>query len=123
MDAEQKTVLVVEDEPLLLRLNESILKKNGFAVLSARSGGEAMEVAQSHAGSIDLLLTDLHLPEMDGEALAAEVSRLYDGLQIIFLTGSCCEETIDRLGRCHRVLCKPFGMDTLLSTVRAVLIL
>lgn len=117
----QGTILIVEDEPLLLKMNEVFLARNGFSVLSARCGKEALQVAAAHPHPIDLLLTDLHIPEVDGESLAGMMCETYQGLRVVILTGSCDDKVASRLLTSYEVLFKPFGMDELVQTVRRVL--
>lgn len=121
METSKKTVLLVEDEPLLLKTNSLILQKSGFAVLAAADGMQALELAERSCDPIDLLLTDLNLPVMAGDVLAETLSARYADLKVVFLTGSCCDCQLDRLDGQHQVLRKPVGLSDLLKTVSATL--
>ena len=68
------TVLLVEDEPRVAALVASALKKAGYVVLQASDAAQALEIVRTHAGPIDLLLTDVVMPGMNGRQLADEVT-------------------------------------------------
>jgi CheY-like chemotaxis protein len=109
------TVLLVEDEPSILRLTRKMLERHGYTVLSAGSPDEAIRLAGRHAGGIQLLLTDVVMPGMNGRDLAARLSVLIPGLRCLFMSGYT-DEVIQR----HDVLQddvtflqKPFSMSAL----------
>jgi CheY-like chemotaxis protein len=81
------TVLVVEDYPELRLLIEEILKGNGYRVLSAPDGAAALTVAREHAGEIDILLTDVVMPNMIGPDLAAQLKTENPNLRALFMSG------------------------------------
>jgi CheY-like chemotaxis protein len=81
------TVLVVEDYPELRLLIEEILKGNGYRVLSAPDGAAALTVAREHAGEIDILLTDVVMPNMLGPDLAAQLKTENPNLRALFMSG------------------------------------
>jgi nitrogen-specific signal transduction histidine kinase len=81
------TVLVVEDYPELRLLIEEILKGNGYRVLSAPDGAAALTVAREHAGEIDILLTDVVMPNMIGPDLAAKLKTENPNLRALFMSG------------------------------------
>ncbi len=82
----QITILYVEDDPLVSLATVDLLKGAGYAVLAAADAGQALDLLAEHP-EIDLLLTDIGLPGMDGRALAAEARRRRPDLRLIFLTG------------------------------------
>ena len=82
-----ETVLVVEDAPALRGLIAEALQAFGCRVLSARNGHEALRLLHEHEGAIDLLLTDVVMPEMNGPALAKEVRTLHPQTKILYMTG------------------------------------
>jgi CheY-like chemotaxis protein len=84
---ETGTVLVVEDYPELRLLIEEILKGNGYRVLSAPDGAAALIVAREHAGEIDILLTDVVMPNMIGPDLAAQLKTENPNLRALFMSG------------------------------------
>ena len=65
-----ETILLVEDEPTILRMTRMMLERKGYTVLSAATPAEAVEKAKNHSGAIDLLMTDVVMPEMNGRDLA-----------------------------------------------------
>jgi two-component system, cell cycle sensor histidine kinase and response regulator CckA len=82
-----ETVLVVEDAPALRGLIHEALNAFGCKVLSARNGQEALRLLRQHEGTIDLLLTDVVMPGMNGPALAKEVRALHSQTKILYMTG------------------------------------
>lgn len=82
-----ETVLVVEDESELLDLDKKILEKLEYRVLAAGTPGEAIRLAEEQAGKIQLLITDIILPDMNGMELAERLHTLCPGLKIMFMSG------------------------------------
>jgi CheY-like chemotaxis protein len=118
-----ETVLVVEDENAVRSLVRGVLESNGYSVLEARHGGDALSLCDLHKGSIHLLLTDVVMPQMSGRELAEYLSPLRRGMKVLYMSGY----TDDALGE-HRVLDpsvpfikKPFTPDALARKVREVL--
>jgi two-component system cell cycle sensor histidine kinase/response regulator CckA len=81
------TVLVVEDYPALRDLIEEILKHAGYKVLAALNGGAALDLARQHRGEIDVLLTDVVMPNMLGPDLAEQLRHESPGLRVLFMSG------------------------------------
>jgi CheY-like chemotaxis protein len=109
------TVLLVDDEPLVLHMVALILEKHGFTVLAADSGSEAIRLSRSHHGEIDLLFSDVVMPGMDGPTLAAELLAEQPALPVLFMSGGCDSLHLDKP---FRFVSKPFDLATLLITVR-----
>ena len=86
-DGRGETVLIAEDEEAVLRLSRSILEKLGYTVLAASSPKEAWQLAENHAGTISLLLTDVIMPGMNGRDLAKRVRQKYPGVRCLFMSG------------------------------------
>jgi CheY-like chemotaxis protein len=82
-------VLVVDDEPEIVRLVTRMLEPEGYQLLTANSGVDAVAVAAASTRPIDLLLTDLHMPEMSGRALSTELRKTQLGLRVVYLTAHC----------------------------------
>lgn len=82
-----ETVLLVEDEPSLLELCREMLDMLGYAVLSAGTPKEAFRLAEEHAGAIQLLITDVVMPEMTGRELSGRLRALYPDLRVLFMSG------------------------------------
>ncbi|MDY6903265.1 MAG: PAS domain S-box protein [Thermodesulfobacteriota bacterium] len=82
-----ETILLVEDEEAILRMTTLMLKKMGYQVLTARTPGEAIHLAQAYAGEIQLIVTDVVMPEMNGRDLATHLMTMYPGLRHLFMSG------------------------------------
>ena len=117
------TVLLVEDEDALRPLIAAMLSAEGFQVLTAARPREAIIVSAEYSEPIDLLLTDVVMPEMSGRQLAAELARSRPDTRVLYLSGYT-ENTIVHHGVLdHGVqfLAKPFNREDLLSKIRTVL--
>jgi CheY-like chemotaxis protein len=80
-------VLIVEDEPAILKLGEMMLQGLGYSPLSARTPHEALELAKEHAGSIHLLITEVIMPQMNGRELAERLQSFNPRLNVLFMSG------------------------------------
>jgi PAS domain S-box-containing protein len=119
----QGTILVAEDEDAVRTLARQVLVRAGYTVLVAGDGEQAQQVAERHAGPIDLLLTDVIMPGANGPELADRMSATRPGLKVLFMSGYP-GGALDGLGlRRERVsfLPKPFTPDQLLQQVRNAL--
>ena len=119
----QETILLVEDDAPLRKLSRSILLANGYAVLEARHGKEAIQVSEQHSGPIHLLVTDVVMPEMGGTEAAGRLTSMRPGLKVLFLSGYA-DEAVHRHGMLApgaNFLPKPFTPDGLARKVREVL--
>jgi len=119
----KETVLVAEDEIDILKLTTAMLQKLGYSVLAASSPGEAMRLAREHTCEIDLLLTDVIMPEMNGRMLAKKLQSIYPHVKCLFMSGY----TADVVAR-HGVLDeginfiqKPFSAQDLANKLVEVL--
>ncbi|MCK7469487.1 MAG: response regulator [Desulfomicrobium escambiense] len=75
-------MLLVEDEPAILNVGQAMLERLGYTVLAAGTPGEALRLAEDHAGEIHLLMTDVVMPEMNGRDLARESADPLPGTQV-----------------------------------------
>ncbi len=82
-----ETILLVEDEPSILKLTTVMLERQGYTVRAAGTPGEALRLAREHAGEIHLLMTDVVMPEMNGRDLAKNLLSLYPNLKRLFMSG------------------------------------
>jgi two-component system cell cycle sensor histidine kinase/response regulator CckA len=82
-----ETVLVVEDEESVRRLITSILELNGYTVLAAGNATEAIEIGASHAARIDLLLTDIDMPDIHGRELAQRIRAARVETRLLYMSG------------------------------------
>ncbi|MDO8837081.1 MAG: response regulator [Vicinamibacterales bacterium] len=83
----RKTILLVDDQADVRRILKRMLSSLGYAVLAAEGGDEALSLEREHEDRIDVLLTDLEMPGMDGRQLAAEVRRRRPDIGVLFLSG------------------------------------
>ncbi|TMI99798.1 MAG: response regulator [Alphaproteobacteria bacterium] len=115
------TILLVEDEADLRRLNARGLSSRGYTVLEAGNGIEAIEVIESRGGAVDLVVSDVVMPEMDGPTLAKELRTRNPNLKIIFVSGyaeDAFEKNLpDDHGKFH-FLPKPFTLKQLVAAVK-----
>ncbi len=81
------TILLVEDEPPLLAMTKTMLERIGYRVLAANGGKEALDEASDYPGHIDLLITDVIMPGMNGRELADRLSQLYPGIRTLYMSG------------------------------------
>jgi hypothetical protein len=118
-----ETILVVDDEEALREVTRRILTRNGYTVLTASSGVEAIAIAMTHDGVIHLLITDVIMPEMQGPTVANEVRKLRPGIGVLFMSGHAQPvlEAEAVLGTEFLLLEKPFDQTMLLKSVRKVL--
>jgi len=118
-----EVILLVEDEEELRRLAVRELDRRGYAVVVASAGAEALEVAHSLDGRIDLLVTDVVMPGMSGIELAAKVNELWPLLPVLFVSGHLDEGSVGRnpMADDADLLAKPFTPDQLGHRVRQAL--
>ncbi len=118
-----ETVLLVEDEESLRKLILSMLSENGYAVLEAANAIQAMEIARQVQGKIDLLLTDVVMPGMNGSELADQLVSLYPGIKTLYMSGYTeFAVPLSNIVRQERsLLQKPFTQQSLLRKLREVL--
>jgi CheY-like chemotaxis protein len=118
-----ETLLLVEDEQAVRALARMSLEKRGYHVLEAAGGREALELASLHRGTIDLVVSDLVMPEMSGRQLVEQLVASRTGLKVLLVSGYS-EDAAVRHGiadaRAH-FLHKPFTLGTLARKVREVL--
>ncbi len=116
---EHPTALVVDDEPLVRMMLGRYLVRDGYRVISATDGEQALNLAANEAGGIDVLVTDVALPGLDGRALSRAMRESYPGLRVVFVSG--CVRPTDRypLAR-SAVLAKPFDRETLRAAIDAL---
>ncbi len=117
------TVLLVEDEPALLRLTESALRALGYHVLPAGTPDEALRIAEAHAGDIDLLMTDVIMPGMNGRQLAERVQAAWPHVKCLYTSGYPAELIADHGVLAHGIafLAKPWTSRDLAAKLREVL--
>jgi len=118
-----ETILLVEDEAVLLDLGRQMLEGLGYIVLVANLPEEALRLAEKHSGKIDLMLTDVIMPKMTGQDLAAQLKKTRPNTKFIFMSGYTAE-IIARdnvLSKEIPFIQKPFSIDELSTKLRIVL--
>ncbi len=117
-----ETVLLVEDELVLLNMSKRMLEKLGYRVLTAGSPGEALRMIHDHDGKIDLLMTDVIMPEMNGRELAEQAATIRPGLKCLFMSGYTANVIAHHgvLNADVEFIQKPFGLKDLGAKVRKV---
>ena len=119
----RETILLVDDHPSIRKLLGSILKNEGYAVLEAEDGKQALEVCRQYRDRIHLLLTDIVMPHMNGHMLAEQVVILRPGIQVLYMSGYVEPLAFKRLqpqGDDH-FLKKPCDIQEVSRKVRALL--
>jgi CheY-like chemotaxis protein len=114
-----ETILLVEDEESVRRLASLLLERSGYRLLVASSAEEALETARGYAGQIDLLLTDIVLPGLNGRRLADLLSPERPSMKVVFASGYFDERGILEPG--SDFIQKPFNPETLARTIRRAL--
>ena len=118
-----ETILLVEDEPSILKMTRMMLERTGYKVLSAGTPGEAIALAREHAGEIHLLMTDVVMPEMNGRDLARNLLSLYPNLKRLFMSGYTANVIAHHgiLDEGVNFIQKPFSREQIGIKIREVL--
>ncbi len=117
------TILLVEDEDAVRLFGARALRNKGYEVLEARSGDEALELMSSQDRPIDLLITDVVMPRMDGPTLIRRVRERWPGMKVIYISGyaeDAFRKRLDETGAIH-FLPKPFSLKQLAGKVKEVM--
>ena len=115
------TVLLVDDDDALRGFVRRILTSNGYHVIEASDGAEALEVAVAHAGRVHLLLTDIIMPKVNGLVLAERLLRERPDLSVLYMSGYVERSILMAKHPDSILLQKPFTPDSLIKAVRQVL--
>jgi two-component system, cell cycle sensor histidine kinase and response regulator CckA len=118
-----ETILVVEDDPALRALSARVLEANGYTVLLARNGIEALAIASGYAGHIDMVATDVVMPKMNGRPLVEKLTETRQGMRVLFMSGYTDDEVMRRgvIDGHAAFLQKPFTPPQFARKVREVL--
>ena len=116
MTGKRAAVLVVDDEPEVRKLVSAMLERQGYQVLSADTGENAIRLFNSHP-EIDLLLTDVVAPGMSGPMIADEIAALKPEIKVLFMSGYDGTQVVQRyvVEKGYSLLIKPFTMAQLES--------
>ncbi len=122
-DGNQKTILLVEDEDFVRNVTQEVLESDGYRVITAVDGESGIRAFREYSAQIDLLLTDMVMPGMNGKELVARLVSLSPSLKAIFMSGYT-ENALVRQALAdprHAYLQKPFTIDALTRKIREVL--
>jgi two-component system, cell cycle sensor histidine kinase and response regulator CckA len=122
--AATETLLVVENEAAIKTLVQMALERHGYVVLTAESGGEALRLAAAHRGPIDLLITDVVMPDLRGPELARRLAAERPTLATLFMSGymdDALGEDAAALPVPVEFIQKPFSPSALAARVRELL--
>ncbi len=117
--APRRTVLLVDDQAPVLRVTKRLLEREGFSVLAASSGAAALDLLAAHGTPVDLVITDVVMPEMSGVVLAAAVRARQPGARIVYVSGHFQDPGVrhDVDGGDARLLPKPFTLEGLRAVI------
>jgi CheY-like chemotaxis protein len=117
------TVLVLDDEPGVRKLVSAVLTSNGYTVLTADSGENAIKAFQKHKQPLDLLLLDVVSPGLSGPMVADRITELQPGLRVMFMSGYDRTKVVRHyvVDKGFALLTKPFTPDQLTKKVQEVL--
>ena len=120
----KERILVVEDEELLSVLIDTVLTDQGYTVLKAKDGAEAVDLYRTYDGDIDLVLTDLSLPEIDGWQVCRQIRSLNPRVKLMVTTGAMdtrIEKELRKQG-IHGFIQKPCSAEDMVDKIRSVLV-
>lgn len=117
------TVLLVEDEEPVRTIARRILERDGYTVIEACDGNDALARAAQYAGEINMVVTDMVMPELSGRAFADRFSVLYPGIPVLFISGYPDNEILRRGPLAPRTsfLAKPFTPERLMYAVSSMM--
>ena len=117
-----EVILLVEDEDAVRRLARLILETSGYVVLDARNGREGLALCEAHQGSIDLLVSDVVMPELGGRELAEGALKLRPGMKVMFMSGHTQDVVLkEGVREGNRVFAKAFYARRTRAKVRETL--
>jgi two-component system, cell cycle sensor histidine kinase and response regulator CckA len=128
MDADlvdaNRTVLLVEDDPTVLKWVHAQLEEAGYNLLEASNGADALLIAELHQGQIDLVVTDVVMPKVNGPELVAALLKLRPDVQVLYISGypEPLLRRMTTLPQPINYLEKPFAMTVLLEKIKQLLI-
>jgi DNA-binding NtrC family response regulator len=118
-DSTAKQILIAEDEPMIRSLLQRLLNLWGYRTLVASNGKQALELEEQHPGDVDLLLSDVTMPEMNGPELADRLTKKRPGLKVILMSGYSYAQVTLRRG--WKFIQKPFKPSDIKETINEVL--
>ena len=121
--ARSETVLLIEDNEMVMDTNQALLEKLGYRVVTAPAGREAVAIAKGFEGKIDLALLDLKLPDMEAKKVYKELTKVRPGLKVIVYSGYSLEGPAQEIldAGASGFIQKPFSMEELANKIEEVL--
>jgi len=118
-----ETILLVEDEAGVRRLIRAVLERHGYTVLEAPDGMEALRISAGHSGPVDVLVTDVVMPQISGSELADRLAAFYPNMKVLFMSGYADDEIVRKgVSEDGRIfLQKPFTPEAVTSRIRDLL--
>jgi CheY-like chemotaxis protein len=117
-----ETILLVDDEPVVLALCQTVLRSGGYNVLSANNGQDALRLLQDSPTSVDLALLDVMMPGMNGVELATRILERNPAIKIVLMSGFAPKEIASVVGdNPHGIIWKPFKTESLLRMIENAL--
>ena len=118
-----ETILLVEDEPAILRMTRMMLERKGYSVLPAGIPADAISIANAYVGKIHLLMTDVVMPEMNGRDLAEKITAIFSEIKLLFVSGYAANVITHQgvLDDGAAFMQKPFAANELAKKIRDVL--
>ena len=118
-----KTILVIDDEELLIKICEMMLKRLGHKVFKAHSGSEGLKIFETNKNQIDLIISDMNMPEMDGQELIDRLRKIDRNVKVLLSSGALLdsdEKEIIKRGF-NGLLKKPYKINTLSEKMTKIL--
>jgi len=120
-EAERATILVVDDEEAIRRMMAKMLGNSGYTVLNASSAVEALSVCEERSTTLQLVVTDVAMPGMNGFDLAEQIAERWPTIRVLFMSGCANDLSIRRQLYERPLLAKPFTRDELANKIRELL--
>jgi CheY-like chemotaxis protein len=117
----KETVLLVEDDGDVREFVQDVLRSHGYTVLAAVDGPQALSLIQQHAGSIELVVTDVIMPRMMGSEVAARITALRPSIKVLYISGYPGDAIVKQGVPEQAFVQKPFSVSALARRVRALL--
>ena len=118
-----ETILIVDDEIMILETNEQLLRRLGYDVLMAPDGEKALAILENHIDAIDLVIIDMIMPSMSGKELFDRIRALYPNLKTLLCSGYSLNQNAQEIMSqgCNGFIQKPFNFNQLSRTIRNIL--
>ncbi|MGM0599742.1 MAG: PAS domain S-box protein, partial [Candidatus Rifleibacteriota bacterium] len=119
----KETILVVEDEPMILKLTEKILSKMNYNIITAETPESALKTSARHSDTISLLITDVVMPKMNGKKLAKKIQARNPDIKVLFMSGYTADVIVEHgvLSNGIHFIQKPFSKNDLAAKVHEIL--